>query len=315
MSFKNAVKILLSKFGLVWAVLLFLLVLIALMACLSVSFIIPIINSLRDAGVGDMITKLFSSIVEGGWDPSGWMEQIRDVMTLSTTTITGNVAARVSTIFLAIIFIFAYRFFVGLYELPLISVLEASMSNNARIGFMGSFISRLGISCRFTLCKMIYTIAYDIILYAILYAAFGLFSVPGLGILAPFIIMMLFILLNAFRYSVISMWAPAVIVGKMPIFAAFGFSVVRGFKNFYSVFSSFLVAWILIVALNLLLGIFTFGAGLLLTVPVSMLFLSILDMTLYYGKNSKRYYVDSAVFTPPIYVAAEKADSENSDDN
>ncbi len=60
-------------------------------------------------------------------------------------------------------------------------------------------------------------------------------------------------------------------------------------------------AWTLIIAVNMLVGLFTFGAGLILTVPLSLLFVNVLNMTVYYGKNGRRYYTDSAtVVTPPI---------------
>ena len=71
-------------------------------------------------------------------------------------------------------------------------------------------------------------------------------------------------------------------------------------------FAYFLVAWVIIIALNIFVGLFTLGAGLLISIPVSMLFVSILNMTLYYGKNGKRYYVDGTVITPPYKKEEDK---------
>ena len=110
--------------------------------------------------------------------------------------------------------------------------------------------------------------------------------------------MLTFIALNAFRYAVISMWAPSVIVDGKKIFPAFFSGAKSAFRHFGSIYSSYVVSWVLIVALNLLVGLFTFGVGLLITVPISMTFLSILGMTVFYGKNGRRYYADSSIVYP-----------------
>ena len=298
MSFKNAVKILLSRFGLVWTLLLYVVIFTCVIGSLSVTFIIPIVRALEEAGIGDSVSALFNSILAGD-SMRQWFEQLKAILDTAVSVFRTNYAARFnSSLLVILVFVLAGRFLVGLYELPLIKTLEASMSSDVKIGFTGCFISKLGISCRFTLAKMIYTILYDSAMYSVLYAMFGLFSVKGLGILAPSLIMLAFIALNALRYGIISMWAPSVIVDGRKIFPSFFSGARRAFANFGAIYSSFFVSWLLIVALNALVGLFTFGVGLLITVPVSMAFISILNMTVFYGKNGRRYYADSSVVYP-----------------
>lgn len=297
MSFRNAVKILLSRFGLVWTILLYTVIFVFVLACLSVTFVVPVVRALDAAGVGDSLSALFNSVLSGD-SMQSWFEQIKAIVDTAGTTIRSDFSARLNTWLAVVVFVLAGRFLVGLYELPLVSVLESSMSSDAKVGFTGRFISRLGVSCRFTLVKMIYTILFDAVLYAILYAMFGLFSVRGFGLLAAPLIMLTFIALNAFRYAVISMWAPSVIVDGKKIFPAFFSGAKSVFRHFGSIYSSYVVSWVLIVALNLLVGLFTFGVGLLITVPISMTFLSILGMTVFYGKNGRRYYADSSIVYP-----------------
>ena len=269
MSFRNAVKILLSRFGLVWTILLYTVIFLFMLACLSVTFVVPVVRALDAASVGDSLSALFNSVLSGD-SMQSWFEQIKAIVDTAGTTIRSDFSARLNTWLAVVVFVLAGRFLVGLYELPLVSVLESSMSSDAKVGFTGRFISRLGVSCRFTLVKMIYTILFDAVLYAILYAMFGLFSVRGFGLLAAPLIMLTFIALNAFRYAVISMWAPSVIVDGKKIFPAFFSGAKSAFRHFGSIYSSYVVSWVLIVALNLLVGLFTFGVGLLITVPISM---------------------------------------------
>ena len=119
--------------------------------------------------------------------------------------------------------------------------------------------------------------------------------------------MIVLLVLLAVRYSLIAMWAPAAVLREGGIFRSFGFSVKSAFRHFGSVFSTYLMAWTLIIAVNMLVGLFTFGAGFILTLPMSLLFMHLLNMTTYYGKNGKRYYVDAAtVVTPPIVSEQDK---------
>lgn len=307
MAFKNAIKILINKFGLVWVVLLYFVMVTAVLAGLSVAYVIPVVRVFNDAGIGTRFVEIFNSIMNGE-TVSSWFVEIHDIVdacwgVLQTDFFRPDTAWMVVV---AVLLLLIARFLFGWYELPLVAVLEGAMSSNARIGFTGRFISRLGHSCVFVLTKMIYTVLYDAVLVVILYFMFGLFEVKGLAMFAPFIIMLVLIALVAFRYTVICMWAPARIVGGKKLFPALFGGVGLTFKHFGSIYSSFLISHTLLIALNILVGLFTFGAGLLITVPVSVVFLNILNMTVYYNKTGRRYYTDASgtVYTPP--TAAEE---------
>lgn len=300
MSFKNAIKLLISRFGLVWVLLLYLIIFCVIIASLGIWFIIPVVKSFNEAGIILQIQTLFGSIV-GGESINVWFTNINQIGDSVKNLLKTDLSTLLnSTLFFILIVGVAYRFIIGLYEIPLVSIIESNMSSNANLSFTGKFISKLGQSSRFVLCKMLYTVLFDSVFAIIVGLMFNLFAVKYLSIFAPFIIMITVIGLLGFRYSLIAMWSPSIVVGNSKIFKAFGFSVKNCFKNFGKVFSSFIVAWTLLIAFNILVGIFTFGAGLLATIPISMLFISFLNMTVYYGKTGKRYYIDETVITPPV---------------
>lgn len=307
MAFKNAFKILMEKFGLVWMLLLYVLVLAVILVSVSMAFMVPIYRAFLNGGIIEQASTLFESIMNGE-SINRWFEIIREIGDSTSQLLKENFSLRLnSTLWLTLVVVLAYRFLIGLYELPLISVLDGAMSSNARIGFGGQLISKLGKSARFTLTKMLYTILFDAATAGIMYGFFKLLDIAEVSVFAPFLIMLVFILLTALRYSLIAMWSPRVITDNGKIFSSFAFSVRRAGKNFGTVYASFLVAWILIIAFNVFVGLFTFGVGFLISVPTSMLFISILNMTLHYGKNGKRYYVDGAVVTPPCVDTEEAA--------
>ena len=312
MAFKNAFKILIEKFGLVWMLLLYIFALAVVLVSISMAFIIPIYREFLNAGITEQFAALFNSIMEGA-SVNRWFEIIREIGTMSSELLRSSMSLRLnSTLWLVFVVVIAYRFLLGLYELPLISVLDGAMSANAKIGFGGQIISLLGKSSRFTLVKMLYTVCYDCLTAFTMYGLFKLLDISSVAVFAPFLIMLVFILLTALRYSMISMWAPRIIADNGKIFPSFAYSVKKSFRNFGSVFAYFSVAWVLIIAFNVFVGLFTFGVGLLISVPTSMLLVSVLNMTLYYGKSGKRYYIDGGVYTPPIKsVSQDRAESRS----
>ncbi len=301
MAFKNALKMLVSKFGLMWVLLLYLIITGVLIVSLSLPFALPVVRAFRQAGIGKLISAFHASVT-GGENIDVWFDKLYAVVrAVKDTLIIDKWAAFNTGALIAFVLVFAYRFIFGLYELPLLTVIEGHMSSDARIGFTGRYISLLGKSCKFVLVKILYTVPFDLLIFICVYWLFVLFNVPVLKFFAPFLIMVVLLVLLAFRYTLIAMWAPEIVVRENGIFRSFGFSVKRGMRFFGSVFSSFLIAWTLIIALNMLVGFFTFGAGLVLTVPMSVLFLNLLNMTVYYNKNGRRYYVDdTTVITPPV---------------
>lgn len=134
MSFRNAVKILLSRFGLVWTILLYTVIFVFVLACLSVTFVVPVVRALDAAGVGDSLSALFNSVLSGD-SMQSWFEQIKAIVDTAGTTIRSDFSARLNTWLAVVVFVLAGRFLVGLYELPLVSVLESSMSSDAKVGF------------------------------------------------------------------------------------------------------------------------------------------------------------------------------------
>ena len=298
MSFKNAFKILISKFGLVWLLMLFLLCVGLAVAALSAPFITIMIRAIRNSGINETMVEAYRGLLNGDSLEvlTGEIKEIwAGVRELYRIDKSFSVS---SSVLVFIVLTLVYRFLLGLYELPMTSVVDGLMSSNANLGFFRRFVALFGRSCRFVLVKMIYTVLFDALIFSVVYAMFGMFRVPGLAVFAPFLIMLVVIILLTVRYSLISMWAPSVVADGKNVFAAFAYSVRKSCKHI-TIFSSFAVTWIIIIALNMFVGIFTLGVGLLATVPISVMFLNILNMTVFYGKTNRRYYADGNIVNPP----------------
>ncbi len=297
MGFRNAFKILFARFGLAWSLILFIVFFALIVGSVSLTIVLPVVRAFENAGIIERITGIFTGIL--GRSLSGETgAEIQSVWAAIIALFRDDRRLTVTTTVMFFVVVLIYKFLLGFYELPAYEVLEGAMSANARIGFTNAFVSKLGRSSRFVLAKMLYTTLYDAVFYSVLYLMLGLFFLPGGAAWGTAAVVAYMILFQSLRYTLIAFWGPEVTLEKAPVFQSFAFSVKKAGRNFFSVFWRFALTWVLIITLNLFIGIFTFGVGLIATVPVSMLFICILNMTLFYGKTGRRYYANGEIITP-----------------
>lgn len=299
MSFKNAFKLLLSKFRYVWTILAYLAVMFIVLLSLGLTFLLPVIRALTAAGVGDMLNAALVTFLNGGTILGLFTAFGEVLVTVKNVFATDAKTFVNSMLFVVLVATVAYRFLMGLYELPLVSVIQGFMSDNARYSYMTKYVALFGTSVKFSLVKMLVMTAYDSLMYVVTFYITRFCSAISL-ILAPTALTFSLLIFLSFRYALISAWSPAVVVEGKKIFPALWISIKHAFRHMGSLFSLFFIVWLIAFALNVFVGIFTFGVGLLVSAPVTMFFINLVNMTFYYGRAGKSYYVDGVVFNPEI---------------
>lgn len=299
MSFKNAFKLLLSKFRYVWTILAYLAVMFIVLLSLGLTFLLPVIRALTAAGVGDMLNAALVTFLNGGTILGLFTAFGEVLVTVKNVFATDAKTFVNSMLFVVLVATVAYRFLMGLYELPLVSVIQGFMSDNARYSYMTKYVALFGTSVKFSLVKMLVMTVYDSLMYVVTFYITRLCSAISL-ILAPTALTFSLLIFLSFRYALISAWSPAVVVESKKIFPALWISIKHAFRHMGSLFSLFFIVWLIAFALNVFVGIFTFGVGLLVSAPVTMFFINLVNMTFYYGRAGKSYYVDGVVFNPEI---------------
>ena len=299
MSFKNAFKLLLSKFRYVWTILAYLAVMFIVLLSLGLTFLLPVIRALTAAGVGDMLNAALVTFLNGGTILGLFTAFGEVLVTVKNVFATDAKTFVNSMLFVVLVATVAYRFLMGLYELPLVSVIQGFMSDNAKYSYMTKYVALFGTSVKFSLVKMLVMTVYDSLMYVVTFYITRFCSAISL-ILAPTALTFSLLIFLSFRYALISAWSPAVVVEGKKIFPALWISIKHAFRHMGSLFSLFFIIWLIAFALNVFVGIFTFGVGLLVSAPVTMFFISLVNMTFYYGRAGKSYYVDGVVFNPEI---------------
>lgn len=299
MSFKNAFKLLLSKFRYVWTILAYLAVMFIVLLSLGLTFLLPVIRALIAAGVGDMLNAALVTFLNGGTILGLFTAFGEVLVTVKNVFATDAKTFVNSMLFVVLVATVAYRFLMGLYELPLVSVIQGFMSDNARYSYMTKYVALFGTSVKFSLVKMLVMTVYDSLMYVVTFYITRFCSAISL-ILAPTALTFSLLIFLSFRYALISAWSPAVVVEGKKIFPALWISIKHAFRHMGSLFSLFFIVWLIAFALNVFVGVFTFGVGLLVSAPVTMFFINLVNMTFYYGRAGKSYYVDGVVFNPEI---------------
>ncbi len=184
----------------------------------------------------------------------------------------------------------------GLCVFAIASTLNDRMGVFARTRFSSAYFRN---AVRAMLYEIVYVpiaFVYDVL--SVLACWFFFFYAPSFlpswGIITVLIAICLtvtaLVSLQALKMTFISAWMPAMIADGKRLGEAMRVSF-GARKNFGRRFAGFLVAIYLIVVVNVCVALFTVGSGLLLTVPLSFIFLLAMQFVNYYEDNGKKYFV------------------------
>lgn len=190
------------------------------------------------------------------------------------------------------------RFLNGLGNFAFGSLIDSRMSSNAKLSFSGVYIRNLGRAALWHLVYVPLTFVYDVLVLAVCYlffvVLFSVISVPAIAAVASLMLSVaLFLASQAVKLTLVfARPAPAMITDRLRLRAAFkkSFSF-KGEKRFGPLFSTYLVTVIAIMCVNVLCAFATFGAALLVTVPVSYLIMLCVQFVGYYTFEKKKYFL------------------------
>ena len=300
MSYKNSVKLLVSNFSIVWKQLLYMLLLSLLVFGISYGTSTPIFETLKNEGVTSEFASIFENIYT---KPSEVVTTVSSAFINLYNTIVSNFAELwLSILGTLITLIFAFNLLKQASMYNLSSLMYMQMTSYLSLGYTRNFISSLGQCIRFAFAKVVMKIPFAIIKALILYAYFHLVN-SSFGIIIGLFVVAFFLILISALELVIFAGMPCSMLevsGATSAFRAFFSGAKQIFKNFFRVFSNAVIVVLTIILVNLFLGLFTVGVGLLISIPATMLFLAIFDIACYLGVKGERYYLSENVIANPV---------------
>lgn len=294
MSIKNAFKLLLNRFEIVGEILLFLFIMVVLFCGLGAIFVQPIIQAAMDSSLNSDIIDLYSVVLNNGTVNETILDKIKDILFTIKSIFIGDEGIILKTFIVPILCFIIFNLLVHMYELPLCKVLEARMSSNAKISLFGNVISQSGKSAVFVLVKLLFTVFTDALIFLVMWGAYKLLIMSSMPLLIPFVEILLLLMLLSLRRCFVATWVQEMVIGDRQIFRALAKSTKNGFGHFRNIFAGHFVCYLLAIVINGLMALLTFGVGLIISIPVTIMFFKLLEMTAYYTWNDKRYYLDGS---------------------
>ena len=91
-------------------------------------------------------------------------------------------------------------------------------------------------------------------------------------------------------------------------FIAFGKGLTQVLKNFWKILSISIILILTIIFVNGFIALFTFFAGLIVTIPATFVLIATYNLVTYFNLNGTRYYLSSTIIFNPVKHIVKKDD-------
>lgn len=302
---KHSANLLLSKFSLVYKLMLYCAIVVAIFTGIGIGVIVPLtrplVNGIVGTGFFEHLSETVSLFFQGDVNYSTALQNLNNDITAIGAVIQNNYAALTGSIILIVVFFVLAGMFIGLADIPTVDILNNFMTSKSRYGFSSNFIDNIKLSVKYNLVKVLVTLVFDVgILALAVYLTTLIFSVNSLFALFLFVFMAVGI--SAVRQSFTSLWLPAIVADNGKIFASLKYSIVTTTKRFAKFFGTYFIVYLIIASIGILFTLSTFGVGFVFMVPGSMLFTRCLEMVFYYTLNGKSFYTSVDKIVKPDIV-------------
>lgn len=195
----------------------------------------------------------------------------------------------VTAIYLTILYLFVLPFLLSLSEIAVSEVLYGSMSSQTKYGFSASFIKKIGKSCVFSIFKTFITLPFIFLTGYVFYLLLSLNVNGNLPIIVlPFLLLLFCIGIYGFKITLLSGWAPSIIVYNCGVFVGMGKGMIAIFRRFFKSYSTIAMFLLLSVLFGNIFGFIS----VLLVFPILAMLIIIFQMVMFFGSQGMRYYVD-----------------------
>lgn len=196
------------------------------------------------------------------------------------------------------------RFMNGLALFAVGNVIGDRMSTYSHTSFSQAYFKSISKASLYQLIYVPICFVYDAL--ALLICWFFFFYAPSFlpswgfvtVLIAVSLTLTAIVCFESLKMTLISSWMPAVVADGKPVAAAFRASV-RERKGFGARFAGFVAAIYLVIGVNVLFAVATVGSALLITVPLSYIFLLCLQFVNYFTAHGKKYFISRNAIEDP----------------
>ncbi|MBQ7351615.1 MAG: hypothetical protein IJW59_01940 [Clostridia bacterium] len=293
MIYKNSIKILFSNFGLVWKMLLYFFLVFSGAVLLVYLLMSPVVKIIDHAGFFNQIVDLYTDFLKS-LNLTETLTELSLIIENVFQFIIDNMSKMwLSFVGVGIVVLFLNSLLFNLATMANCASLHLYMGSMTRQGFFSSFSDCFKKNIKAQLLYFLINLPLNILFVGLFILSLKLFRGAWyMSLLAVFVIIVAFVLLYALKSTLFSVWIPTIVVLNYKPLKALRTSVKMVFKRFGRIFSNAIGIVLTILVLNIVLGLFTFFVGLLVSVPMSFLLIATFGMVVVYEGQGMRYYVD-----------------------
>ena len=295
MRIKNAFKVLVSNFKLIYKaslVRIFFSALAILVAYLAISdHLMPIITHEATQNliktIGNLFTNFMNFITGGEMDTLSIKNAYQGFMDM--------LSGQHLQIFIASSEVFCIAFFLrviyNMFEYAYAKVLNGFMSARSRFGFLSMLFSDFGRALAYSLLYVFisFMVEMAIIIIAIAILIGCLEYIYGFAI---FLAIIFLVVALTFKRAVLSSFLPNIVVENMGVLKALAHTSPKTRKHFASLFGSYFFLNVVTYYVNVTFAIFTFLTGLAITLPVCSLYFTTVSIVDKYCCKGMRFYTE-----------------------
>lgn len=290
---KNALKIAVGNYSLVFKNLLYKLVLFAVFA-LSLGLILnlalkPFIDQLRP--VFTAIYEMIVAIVRGDSHDVA-IELLKNSLGVFFDYLSNNIGGIVWMVIIVIVFAFVYRFLTGVSDCTLMILVNEHMAELSHRGYVGVMIENLKKILVYQLIDTVSSLIWTALTATIAWSAFRLISFVA-PLISIFVALVIIVVSTALYNTIFSQVMANVLLGNhKSVKQALkeGFALKK--EYFWKMFVAYLSTIIILIYLHVSMTVFTFGVGELLLIPFASLLIVCMKTVDYYTICKKKYFID-----------------------
>lgn len=183
--------------------------------------------------------------------------------------------------------------FGGLGNYATAAVINDKMTLHADLPFFSTLIRNLKEAAIYNAIYAPLSVLYDVAISAgMLYLIFLLINSGMPAILGIFLFALVVVAAITIKMTFTTDWLPAIVRGKKKQGEALKYAFSRKGKGTLNIMSNFIIIILIILAVNVAAFFFTFGVGLVITIPASYVIIITFELVNYYDREEIKYFID-----------------------
>lgn len=196
-----------------------------------------------------------------------------------------------------ILFLFILRLLYGCGDYAFAKLYDGFMSSMTDRSFIATYFSNFGSAMLYSLIYSSISLACEIVVYTVA-VYIVVYGINVISVFSIFLSLTFLVFSMSMKYTLLSRFLPNMACGQMKAGKAFVCTMPKR-KNFTALLSSFALLIVVFFYINLSFGIFTLYTGLILSLPITSLYVICVELVDYYTIKGRSYYIDyNTVYSP-----------------